>query len=246
MRHAARWLFIPLSAWLAASDVEAGALIHAEINFDVHGFPPATFTSSGLLGGSAHGTGAGATWSVAAGAVPSGTATPTLNTSAAPPIDGIYLIVNGNPVGGIFAASADGSMPVTGFLDITAYGGLTLLGIPLHAGESTIIQPPLATGVGVTVHANAWTTKTTSIDRTTMVGTGAESRMGSNGLVGGGGTVVLVSALNVLAAIAGQLPSFATLTLTYAPDVVAEPGALLGLGSAIAGLATLGRRRRGR
>jgi hypothetical protein len=66
--------------------------------------------------------------------------------------------------------------------------------------------------------------------------------MGSNGLVNGGGTVVLVTGLNVVTSIAGQLPSFAILVLSYLPDVP-EPGTLMLLGSGIAGLALIGRRK---
>jgi hypothetical protein len=67
--------------------------------------------------------------------------------------------------------------------------------------------------------------------------------MGSNGLnAKGAGTLVLVSAVNVLTNVAGQLPSFATLTLQYVP----EPGALAWVASGVAGLGLAARRRLGR
>lgn len=62
---------------------------------------------------------------------------------------------------------------------------------------------------------------------------------GANGLVGGEGVVVLVSAFNVMSSIAAQFPAFGTLSLQYVP----EPGALLLLGSVIAGLVAAGSRR---
>ena len=100
----------------------------------------------------------------------------------------------------------------------------------------------VVSGIGLTGYANSWTTKTTTILSTAM--DVPRTRMGSNGLVNGGGTVVLVSALNVVTSIAGQLPSFAVLTLTYAPDAVAEPGTVALLATGVA-CAWLGRRRRG-
>jgi hypothetical protein len=49
-----------------------------------------------------------------------------------------------------------------------------------------------------------------------------------------------VSAVNVMTNVFGQIPTFGTLTLRYVP----EPGTLLLLGSGIAGLALIGRRKR--
>jgi hypothetical protein len=54
--------------------------------------------------------------------------------------------------------------------------------------------------------------------------------MGSNGLnAKGAGTLVLVSSVNVLTNVAGQLPSFATLTLQYVPEPRALASSALGL-----------------
>jgi hypothetical protein len=184
--------------------------------------------------------------------VPGGTVTATIPSSAAPPITQIQLIINGNPATGNFVASANASMAVTGVANVKAFGGLTLLGIPLTVGAVTTIQPPVVSGIGVTGYANQWTTKTTTIVLTTPAtvttpGLGTvmvtqATQMGFNGLVNGGGTVVLVSALNVITNVAGQLPSFAVLVLSYLPDAP-EPGTLMLLGSGIAGLALIGRRK---
>jgi len=62
---------------------------------------------------------------------------------------------------------------------------------------------------------------------------------GTNALAGGNGTVTLVSAVNVLTSISGQIPTFAVLTLRYVP----EPSMLMMLAAGTAGLALLGRRK---
>ena len=86
------------------------------------------------------------------------------------------------------------------------------------------------------MHGSAWTAGTAAIPLTQG---GTATEMGSNGLnAKGAGTLVLVSSVNVLTSIAGQLPSFATLTLDFVP----EPGALLLLCAAGAML-VLGRHR---
>jgi hypothetical protein len=225
---------------LGAHTAQAGALVYAQLTLAIGTLPPGVFTASGLLGGSASGTGGGAAWSVGAGAVPGGTVTATIPSSAAPPITQIQIVINGNPATGNFVASNTAAMAVTGVANVKAFGGLTLLGIPLSVGVVTTIQPPVVSGIGVTGYANTWTTKTTSIYATAV--SANVTQMGFNGLVNGGGTVVLVSALNVVTNVAGQLPAFAFLVLNYLPDVP-EPGTLMLLGSGIAGLALIGRRK---
>jgi hypothetical protein len=229
---------------LGTSAAQAGPLVYAQFTFSIGTLPPATFTASGLLSGLATGTLGGSSWTVGAGVVPGGTTTATIPTSAAPPISQIQFILNGNPGAGAFVASAGGAMAVTGQALVKAYGGLTLLGVPVSVGVPTTIQPPVVSGIGITAYANAWTTKTTTVFLTspTTMGATMATVMGVNGLVNGGGTVVLVSALNVITSIAGQLPSFAILVLNYLPDVP-EPGTLFLLVSGVAGLAAIGRRK---
>jgi hypothetical protein len=232
-----------------AQGAHAGALLLAQLTFALGTLPPATFVATYTAGagkGLASGSGAAAAWSAVAGAIPGGTTTATIPSSAAPPITQIQFIVNGNPANGAWAASADATVAVTGQSNIKAFGGLTLLGVPLVVGQPTTIQPPVVSGIGITGLANNWTTKTTTVNLLTPDpgGPTKATRMGANNLVNGGGTVVLVSALNVITNVAGQLPSFAVLLLQYAPDdIVAEPGTLLLVGSGIAGLVAIGRKK---
>jgi hypothetical protein len=229
---------------LGSTAAQAGQLVYAQLTFLLGTLPPAVFSASGLLNGTATGTGAGAAWSVGAGVVPGGITTATIPSSAAPPITQIQFVINGNPNAGNFVASVDGNMAVTGLANVKAYGGLTLLGVPVTVGVPTTIQPPVVSGIGITGYANSWTTQTTTVPLTlsTTMGATMATLMGSNGLVNGGGTVVLVTGLNVVTSIAGQLPSFAVLVLQYLPDVP-EPGTLLLLASGVAGLAAVGRRK---
>jgi hypothetical protein len=170
-----------------------------------------------------------------------GAFTTTLPSTAAPPLTKIQIIIGGNPAGAVFTAPS-GTMAVTGVANVQSYGGITLLGIPLIGGVTTTINAGPSYGVVVTAFANDWTTKTTTVQLLEATDQGATTAKvtGSNSLTaGGGGTVVLVSALNVLTNIAGQFAAFTIVTLNYAP----EPGTLLLLGSGVIGLAVLGRRK---
>ena len=86
----------------------------------------------------------------------------------------------------------------------------------------------------ITANGGVGATITTTINTVTATG--------ANGLNAGTGTVVLVSAVNVLTSISGQIPTFAVLTLEYVPHIP-EPGTLLLLGSGLAGLVLIGRRK---
>lgn len=232
---------------LAAAPAQAGPLTSVSFQFELGLVSPATFTASGLAGaGSAHGSGATASWSVATGAVPGGTFVGSLPSTAAPPISGEYFQAQGNPVAGSFQAGAGGSMPVTITLDLTSYGGLTLFSIPFVVGTPTTVAPPPAYGISLSAVGTGWTTGATTLALATPTPSGATTakRTGSNGLVNGAGTVVLVSAVQVSSNFTAFAPSFATLTLHYAS--VPEPGTALLLAAAALGLAGLGRARRRR
>jgi hypothetical protein len=182
-----------------------------------------------------------------------GTAMATLITSA-PPITGAFLTVIGHAAGSFTAGGGPGGglggpMTLGGQARITAYyGNVTLVRVPLSVvglpggfdyftgGGGTIIQ----------VSGTGWTTGswTLMVPATTVGGgtatpetitaTGADLRTAS-----GAGTLVLISPVFVRTNLAGDIPSFATLTLNYVP----EPSTLLLVGAGLAGLALRGRRR---
>jgi len=114
--------------------------------------------------------------------------------------------------------------------------GLTMSQFAFHTSNSGIDQ---VTSASLTSNGSHVATQNGGPDGTIIATITAVSLAGANGLVGGAGTVVLVSAVNVLTSISGQIPTFAVLTLQYVP----EPGTLLLLGSGIAGLALIGRRK---
>jgi hypothetical protein len=215
---------------------QAGPMTSAQLLFALGSLPPAAFVGPG--GGSATSSSA---FTVASGAVPGGAFTTTLPSSAAPPLTQIQVVVSGN-VPGTFTGPS-GTMAVTGVANVKSYGGLTLLGIPLVMGVTTTINAGPSFGVVVTAFANDWTTGTTLIPLTTPTSQGATfaAVAGSNNLTaGGGGTITLVTGINVLTNIAGQFPAFAFLTMSFAP----EPGSLLLLLAGAAGLVAVGRSKR--
>ncbi len=246
-----RRLFVGLVAGFGlllsgAPAANAGPLTSVDMVFGLGTLPPAVFTAN-YTAGAGMGTALNATtFTMVAGAVPAGATTATIPLTSAPPISQIQVVIAGNPVGGTFAGSASpvGVMPVTGAANVKGFGGFTLLGVPIAVGFPTTTIPPTAYGIAITAWANAWTTKTTTVALTTPTQFGAVTAMatGTNMLTpGGGGTVTLVSALNILTNLAGQLPAFTSITLGFVP----EPGTLFLLASGVAGLVALGRSRRG-
>ncbi len=233
-------------ALVGAQTAAAGALTAASITLALGALPPATFTgifATAAGAGTASGSGATANWSIASGFVPAGATTATIPLTSAPPISQIQVVIAGNPDPGAFVGSAGGAMLVDGVANVKGFGGFTLLGVPLRVGTTLTTTPPTAYGIAITAFANAWTTKTTTIQLQTATQFGGTTSMatGTNSLVGGGGTVTLVSALNVLTNLAGQLPAFVTLTLSY--EAIPEPGTLLLLGSGVIGLVAIGRKK---
>jgi hypothetical protein len=153
------------------------------------------------------------------------------------------FVASGGPAGGF-----GGAMPLSGLAKIKGFGA-TLLAVPLTpvgkpggyvgttGGGGTIIQ---ASGTGwttgtLTLMAPATTVAGSTTTPQTVTGSGTDLRNAA-----GAGTLVLVTPLYIRTNLAGDIPTFAVLTLNYVP----EPGTLLLLGSGIAGLALLGRKRR--
>jgi hypothetical protein len=238
-----------------AGEVRAGSLV--SVSLQVIGLPveaPSlpgitaelpSFTASvsGLSGaGSAAGTGGAASWTVGASVVPGGTATSAgYFYFVLPPIESVSLTLGSNPGAGAFSAGSPGSMGITGVLLLKGLGGgFTLLSVPVSLGSPGALTGT-APGIAGTTLGNAWTTGITTAQRQTAYsGFVTTTIAGLNGLVGGVGTVVMVTSL-VLQTNLGppEMPLFAKLTLTYAP----EPGGLLLV--AVAGsLAALAWRRR--
>jgi hypothetical protein len=232
-----------------SSAAQAGPLTSATLTISAALFAPFSFSASGLVGaGFAMGNGAAAGWSVAAGGVPGGATTITFPGSTIPPVSGLSWVITGNPLGGAFAAGSPGAMPVAGSIWLRGLGQ-RLVPVPLSIGVPVTKQHfHTFAGLGATAMGHSWTAETTTIALTRPTSMGATTAMatGANGLVGGGGTVVLVSALNLLirqssGPVQVQVPTFASLTLNYAAP---EPGTLSLVGVACAGLLVLGLRKR--
>jgi hypothetical protein len=174
--------------------------------------------------------------------------------TSAPPITQVVMSLTGH-VAGNFSPGAGpggglgGAMTLGGSAKILAYSGnVTLVLVPLSpvgqpggsvsvtGGGGTIIQ---ATGTGWTT--GPWTLMAPAT--TVGGGTGTPTTVSAVGTdlrtPGGAGTLVLISPLFIRTNLAGDIPTFAILTLNYVP----EPGTLLLLGAGIAGLALLGRKR---
>jgi len=173
----------------------------------------------------------------------------------APPITRVQVAVTGNQTGQLVpgAGTAANPLGVLGVANVVAYGGyVTLVGVPLSSvgipGSSFSFMGGGGTQIAYT--GAGWTTGvvTVMVPATTIAGMSDPANVetatftGTNNLVGGSGSITFISPILIRTNLAGDLASFASLTLNFGPSVP-EPGTLLLVGAGIAGLAVLGRQR---
>ena len=235
---------------LCASSASGAALTSGSFLFGLGALAPPPITAIFTSGSS---VGVGLTATLGAGQIVGAGAVGGI--TASPPITQVVMSIAGNAPGAFVAGGGPlgalgGVMAMVGTAKIKAYSGLvTLVGVPL-----SVIGVPGATvmvmsggGGIINVTGSGWTTGFRTIMHpvtTTAGGTQVSPTTGSSAgadlrTPGGGGTLVLISPTTIRTNLAGDIPSFAVLTLNFIP----EPGTLLLLGSGVAGLALLGRRR---
>ncbi len=114
--------------------------------------------------------------------------------------------------------------------------GLINLVIPLTVvGTGGIVQAGAA-ALLVTVTGHLWTTGVAAVTAVTSPSTASLTGYDNRTNTNHGGNIQLISPIRILTNAAGNLPGFAVKTLRFVP----EPGGLMLLGSAIAGLLTVG------
>ena len=142
----------------------------------------------------------------------------------------------------VVGAAGQGPLAGTAIVNVLQFAGLP---VPLSVvGVSGASATAALGAIAITVTGNGWTTGVavlTGITTGTPNGgnTNTVSMSGARNTVGDVGQVVLVTPAKAITSVAGTLPLFATITLNFVP----EPGTLLLVGSGVAGLALIGRRR---
>jgi hypothetical protein len=218
---------------LGAGQASAASLASANLSFAIGTLPAVQFPALGATGTATSNLSA----SLSAGTAFNGTTTVAVTDPSAVPITAIQAKVTSN--GALNYTGAGSTIgQFKGVANVKGFGGLTLLGVPLQLGDNATVTAG-AYGINITAISGDWTVGATTI-LTPMGATGMAT--GSNGLAPNGvGTLTLVNPVLILSNLSGgtNFPAFAVLTLNYVP----EPGTLLLLGSGVAGLAALGRRR---
>jgi hypothetical protein len=168
--------------------------------------------------------------------------TKTINTAGA--IAGPRTVDVIRPGNG--ALGGEGPLLGTAFVNVL---GLFNLAVPLSAigsnGASTYV---IAGTLAVTAVATGWTTGTVMLTGVTTATPGGNNintvtfQGYDNRTPGHNGVIQVISPFKVITNAAGNLPGIALQTLTFF-GAVPEPGTLLLIGSGVAGLAILGRKR---
>jgi hypothetical protein len=133
-------------------------------------------------------------------------------------------------------------MPIQGIARVCLFGpcsaALANLSVPLSvvgAGGAAFVNA----GVAVTVIGSPWTTGQATLGTLTVMGSAHGPASGTSSTAANSGTVLLVTPILISTSLTGVLPTFGFLSLHFVP----EPGTLMLLGSAVAGLALFGRTR---
>ncbi|MCZ6463415.1 MAG: hypothetical protein O7A09_03670 [Proteobacteria bacterium] len=139
------------------------------------------------------------------------------------------------PIGGQ-ASAFGGAAAIQGQSVVGVLAGLINLVIPLTVvGTGGVVQAGAA-ALLVTVTGHLWTTGVAAVTAVTSPTTATLAGYDNRTNTSHGGAIQLISPIRILTNAAGNLPGFAIKTLRFVP----EPGGLMLLGSAIAGLLTVG------
>jgi hypothetical protein len=172
-----------------------------------------------------------------------GTATATTPVSAAPPITGNRLVLEGHAAGAFSGSPLAGAMPLRGRLSLTGLGGAELLRIPLSvagASGATATWESPGGGGALTAVGAPWSAGLVVANVPTSTGVRSSSFAGYDHRVAGVGTLQLVTPILVHSTLAGDFLLWSALRATFAP----EPSRALLLAAGALALAAAGRRRR--
>jgi hypothetical protein len=232
------------TAIAAATAASAAPLSSASLALTFASFPTLVFPGAGGTGTATSSLSA----SLGGSGVFNGALTSPVPTTAAPPLTHYGFVITKNGVGtltGTTPGNVGGELSIQGTANVWGICSQPLpackplLSVPLNLGTPNTVFSG-GGGVSVTAISAAWTAGTAVVTGLTLTNGTTATVMGSNGLTPGGqGTLVLVTPIKVLTNIAGALPLFGSLTLTYVP----EPSTLVLVALGVTALAVAASRR---